>query len=80
MSVPGIGSIISSAMVAAIGTGDAFSKRPSVLTPSGQISKYLESLTIPGGQVCFQSCFTTLVRYNMISYLLLRSKPDQCNR
>jgi hypothetical protein len=26
MSVPGIGPIISSAMVAAIGTGDAFSK------------------------------------------------------
>jgi transposase len=28
MSVPGIGPVISSAMVAAIGTGDAFSKRP----------------------------------------------------
>ena len=29
MTVPGIGPIISSATVAAIGTGDAFSKSPS---------------------------------------------------
>ena len=28
MSVPGVGPIISSAMVAAIGSGDAFAKRP----------------------------------------------------
>jgi hypothetical protein len=49
MTVPGIGPIISSAMVAPIGTGDAFSKgrdqrRPKPLAPHGRTIHWGQSL------------------------------------
>ena len=43
MSVPGIGPIISSAMVAAIGTGDAFSKGRDFAAWSGLVPKQIST-------------------------------------
>jgi len=47
MSVPGIGPIISSAMVAAIGTGDAFTKGRDFAAWLGLVPKQISTETAP---------------------------------
>jgi transposase len=82
MTVPGIGPIISSAMVAAIGTGDAFSKDRDFGTWLGLVPKQLSTgdRTILGSISKRGNRYLRTLFVQAAWVVLVKLKPKQCER